>query len=244
MTQLKMNKQGSSWWSTLTITTLCAGLLVVVSQPGHANSVTFQPPAGNAPSNTRGAAARGSITCLEGQQSGPQQVTLLLPASNQGLTTSERPSFFAYLPKTSAQSVFFSLENQQGQTQYQTMVPIRGDAGILQVNLPQSVAPLEMNQGYRWGIALLCSGKLKPDSPFVSGWVKRVASTADVANGQKASKLELASAYGAQGIWFDMLMALADSPSKSTKNLASCSDWQNLLRSSGLEAIATAPFLR
>ncbi len=203
-------------------------------------SVTFNPPEGNAPYQTRGGASRGEVACTENTSEAKQQFIPLTPTSSYGLTVAEHPVFFAYVPSTSAQTAFFSLSDEQGEVYYQTTLPIPTTGGLVEVTLPDTLPPLEVGKPYQWGMAILCSGRLRPDSPFISSWVKRIESSADFANQlQAASPLEQAALYGTHGIWYDMLATLAELRKAQPTDPTLSTNWEQLLHSVGLDTVAS-----
>jgi hypothetical protein len=213
--------------------------------------VTFEPPRGDAPRDTRGGASRGdtcsTLTAAEASTANaPQVFTLLSPTNAQGLTLAEHPQFFIYVPTTDAPSLFFTLKDAEGTVQYQATLPLQKYDGVIQVSLPDSAPKLEAGKSYQWGAALLCSGRLRPDSPFVSGWVKRVESTPALAQQLTATMapLERAAVYGANGLWYDMLSTLAQLRQEQPENAALASNWEQVLGAGGLEAIATKPVVQ
>jgi Domain of Unknown Function (DUF928) len=205
--------------------------------------VTFIPPQRNAPRETRGGASRGEVCASNVAASSAQSLKLLVPTqSSYGLTSSDRPTFFAYVPATSARKLFFSLKNESGVVHYQTNIPITGNGEVVSFTLPETTSALEMGREYEWGIALLCSGKLRPDSPFASGWVQKVALPASLTSQlSTASPLDRAALLGTSGIWYDALATLAQLRQEQPADSGLALNWQELLKSAGLEAIAAEP---
>ena len=118
-------------------------------------SLTFEPPADKAPKNTVPGGTRGESD-LQTQTSGSQNVQFeppgdatpvntaaggtrgnqveklvaLIPDNNHGRTVEPRPTFFVYVPPTSATQVFFSLQDKGRQNHYYTTLAISGE-GVL-----------------------------------------------------------------------------------------------------------------
>lgn len=163
-------------------------------------------------------------------------------SSNYGLTIAERPTFFVNIPPTSAQQAFFSLKDEMGKVHYQAIVPVVSKGKVMRFTLPQATLPLVVGKRYQWGVATLCSGKLKPDSPFVSSWIQRVEpSTKLVAQITQATPIDRASLYGSNGIWYDTLTTIADMRQQQPNNLTLVSTWSELLSSVGLSEIVSQP---
>lgn len=251
-----IGKHSPKLLATLTIKTVITGVLlssigiaqadslVAQSNPSSdANiSVTFTPPGGDAPYQTRGGASRGDVACTQNTSDTEQKFTPLTPTSSYGLTFSEHPVFFAYIPPTSAQAAFFSLTDEQGEVYYQTTMPIPTTGGLVEVAIPDTSPPLEVGKSYQWGMAILCSGRLRPDSPFISSWVKRTELSVDLANRlNAASPLEQAALYGGHGIWYDTLAKLVELRTEQPTDPTLSANWDRLLHSVGLDAVAATP---
>jgi Domain of Unknown Function (DUF928) len=208
-----------------------------------ASTVMFVPPAGGAPRETKGGAARGDVLCTASIEPSAQKLVLIAPAtSSRGLTTLERPTFLIYVPPTSAGKALFSLKTDKSQKHYRAFVPVPQQGGIVRVTLPSDAPPLALNQSYEWGFALLCGGKLRPDSPAVSSNIQRTqleAKAMAALAGQ--SPLEQAGVYGANGIWYDMIATIATLRYSQPQDPTLNATWNQLLKSAGLETVATAP---
>lgn len=201
--------------------------------------VTFVPPNGDAPRETRGGAARDGSCLLSDAMEGPS-LTALIPHSNYGLTTQSHPVFLVYMPSVPTGSVFFNLRDEQGQSVYETFLPIE-EAGIVAVEMPKDAPPLEQGKNYEWGVAVPCSARLRPDSPFVSGWIQRTNDgNGEVMAVEEPSQI-LASAhqYGQDGIWYDMLALLSDLKEDVPESAVVERSWQNILDLASLSGLSS-----
>jgi hypothetical protein len=148
----------------------------------------------------------------------------------------------AYVPPSSASTAVFSLKDESGATHYQTTMSIAQGGGIVPVTIPASARPLELGKQYRWGIAVLCSGKLQPNSPFVTSWIQRVEPSAQLAaQVQQSASLKQAALYGADGLWYDTLATLFILQQQQPGNTTLRSTWRDLLSSVGLGDVAAEP---
>ncbi|MGE5655630.1 MAG: DUF928 domain-containing protein [Actinomycetota bacterium] len=223
------------------------------SKPGSSNPttstranvrVTFDPPGSGKPRETAGGASRG-VQCPQEQASLGGCVTLLVPTTQEGLTVADRPAFFAYLPKTDAKQVFFSLVDESKNTVYQTKMPLQATGGIVSFKLPADAPALEIGKNYQWSLIVIGSQGLRPDSPAVQGWVRRVELNATLKNQlEQATLLERAALYGQQGLWFDALESLAMVRQSQPSDSSLATNWQELLTSVGLDAVANKPLLQ
>jgi hypothetical protein len=243
-------------FATLAILETLGSGLVVLAMPliGAANPksepASFIPPKSGVPTDTRSGASRGNAACFPNQHEDSLSLMPLVPPSSHGLTRLSHPSFFVYLPSTSAHEVFFSLKDDQQQIHYQTKIKIVGREGILRIPLPKTASPLEVGKRYQWAASLLCSERLAPDSPFVMGWVERTRNLpvkeikSTFKTPRKVSPIESkVDDYYAHGIWYDTLEHLATLKQQQPHDTDLVSSWQDLLDSIGLGAIAAAPLL-
>jgi hypothetical protein len=204
--------------------------------------VMFEPPKGGAPVETKGGASRGDIACATTASRDTPQIILLTPtSSNYGLTTLERPTLLAYVPPSSTSKAFFSVKNSKGQLHYREAISIPEQGGIVRITLPDSSSALAVNQSYEWGIALMCGGRLRPDSPFASSWIQRVQLAAKVdASLRTQSAIDRAAIYGTNSIWHDMIATLATLKQQKPQDPSIAKTWTQILNSAGLTKITSA----
>ncbi|MBW4508703.1 MAG: DUF928 domain-containing protein [Scytonematopsis contorta HA4267-MV1] len=225
--------------------------LPVLNTASYAKTkVTFRPPANQAPKSTTGGASRDSDMCgfSTAQNTSSTVVTPLLPNTNIGLTTTERPNIFVYVPKTIAKKAFFSVQDENTNHYYQTTIDLPEKPGVMEIKLPDSAPQLKTNKNYKWSLAVICGESLEPDSPLVSGWIRRVESNHNLSNqpsNQASSKnsLESVSKLATNGLWYDSLTALAQLRREQPSNQNLADSWQELLKSANLNEIAKEPLV-
>lgn len=215
--------------------------------------VTFNPPSDAEPRQTQGGASRGDVTFEPPNDGSPVNtngagsrrigdiaLTSLLPESHYGRTLRSHPDIFVYVPDTAADRAFFSVLDEAGNQHYQGYVTLPDSLpGVMRLTLPEDAAALERDRPYQWHVALVGTDNLRPDSPRVSGWIKRVGDdelTADTPTGS----LALAERYAAAGIWYDTLSVLADlrAAEGEPENPEVGESWASLLEQVGLNEIA------
>jgi hypothetical protein len=207
-------------------------------QPSTAQ-VTFRPPKTQAPRTSTGGASRDASTCGADMSATTEaSVTPLLPKTNIGLTLAERPPILVYVPQTKAKKALFALRDEQGQQYYQTTLALPKKPGVIEIQLPSSVSALKISKNYQWSLVMICTEELEPDSPWVSGWIRRVESERSF-NSQ--SSLEVASQLASMGIWYDSLATLAELKRRQPNNSTVATSWQEMLKSVDLSAIAEVP---
>ncbi|WP_193912716.1 DUF928 domain-containing protein [Desmonostoc muscorum] len=212
------------------------------------SQVLFKPSRTGKPPTTRGAGSRNDRLCSQDAPTNPGDssaktlaLTALVPSDQSGLTWAERPTFWVYLPKTSARQMVLSVKAAGNQPHFQSFLPITKEAGIVGIPLPTNSPPLEVGKSYQWAVVLLCGDRPNPNDPFVTAWVERVAPSPGISNSQDA--LATAASYGEQGIWYDALTNLAIAQQSEIDKLALTKIWIDFLAqpSVGLGAIAKEP---
>lgn len=197
------------------------------------------------PSRRRTAGFSRGTSCIAPGQSVP--FTALTPKSASGgpsepigeipveLTVSDRPTFFVYIPKTTAASAELILTNDSG-TEFltQSSIPLTGEAGVVGITLPPQVN-LQENQTYQWSIALVCD----PDDPssnlLVDGWVERRPLDRNLAAQlAAASPSDRPALYASAGLWQDTLAAIATLRFATPRDPRVTADWESLLNSVNL----------
>lgn len=209
-------------------------------------------PSWGAPAWSRGGAARGGCD----QSEIPLIPLMPVVAENGkepsffGVTISDRPTFFAYVPKTRAREVEFLLIDEQHSRSviYQQSQTISGEPQIISFTV-NGAAGLTSERNYKWYFTTVCNpdDPVRDDNsgnPSISGLVERHSP-------DRASKK--LTGDDAEGAWLDVLKGLAKDRCKAPTNPAIATDWQNLLQAMELkkipklaakvkpQAIATAP---
>lgn len=208
--------------------------------------VTFMPPSGEVPQQTQGGASRDGVTFEPpsdrppvvtsgaGSRSTELSLTALLPGNHYGQTRQGRPTILVYRPETPHKQGFFSILDEAGNLHYQTHLPLH-KAGLVRLELPPSVAELEIGPYYQWHFALVDEAGLRPDSPRVSGWIERVEGREQPT---PELSLKLAERYGREGLWYDTLSTLYDLRERQPEALQLHQSWRDLLNQVGLNAVA------
>ncbi|MBW4494248.1 MAG: DUF928 domain-containing protein [Oscillatoria princeps RMCB-10] len=221
-----------------------------VLAPALADAVTFSAPDGTQGTpqqeTTGGATRTGSQCAASAGASSEQGAMALIPSSNVGLTVGERPTFFVFVPATTAKEASFSLQDESENLIYRTKVPLPSGGGVMGVALPATAPALQVGKNYKWMLEVHCSAEFDPDNPLVEGLVRRTEINSALASKlEKAStNLERSAAYGEEGIWYEAVSALAAARQLQPQDSNLESNWEELLTSAGLKAIATQPLTR
>lgn len=174
-------------------------------------------------------------------------LTALIPETNWGKTVAERPSFWFYVPYSPQQAPAgeFVLQSEQGNDVYRTAVTLPQTPGIINLNIPSTVAPLEINKSYRWYFKLYCQPQQASTPIFVEGWVQRIALTPTLKSQLLAAKARDYKVYAANGIWFDALTHLSQLRRTNGANTKLDDEWTDLLNAKGvnLEQLRQQPIV-
>lgn len=203
-------------------------------------SQTFRPPNLGNPPATAGGATRSGV-CFKGTQ----RFTALLPPSQIGLTFNSHPTFFWYVPQSSAKTAQFLLMTQDdSQVVYETTLTLPAKAGIVSFTLPDTVKPLDVGQRYHWFLTIHCNTVDRNSNPNTEGWVERTAPSAGLSEKiQQTTARDLPALYADQGIWYEALTSLAQLRQANPTDASLITSWERLLRSAGLGTLAPAPIV-
>lgn len=216
-----------------------------------ANAQTFEPPVSNpSPPITIGGGRRGGDgQCLKDRDlqrkdvklkhSLDQQLTPLLPPNKFGLTISSHPQFFAYIPKTNAIAVEFTLENPQGKGIARKRLELTSTPSIVNVQFDQ--IPLEVGKDYKWLISVVCKTG-DPEDLFAEGIIRRIKPEPTLLKQlEQATAIEKVYIYAKFGIWHEAIADLANLRRTHPNSADLKTNWLNLLKSSNLEPLANIP---
>ncbi|HIK03543.1 MAG TPA: DUF928 domain-containing protein [Trichormus sp. M33_DOE_039] len=228
--------------------------------------IKFTPPP---PPPNRGAVGsrKGAASRLGGCTPDNQTVTALVPIYQQtvseqqnivvpitkvwGLTNAERPHLFFFVPYekssiTHVEFVFKALKNNQSQTLYRTSLNPPDNPGIIQVNIPESVAALQAGTMYHWffKVRVKCNPQQPTQLDYAEGWIQRIPQNTTLTTQlNSATPSQKVALYAANGIWYDVLKTLAELRFAQPQDQTLSQQWANLLNSVGLEAIANQPII-
>ncbi|MFB2833111.1 DUF928 domain-containing protein [Floridanema evergladense] len=204
------------------------------------------------PGRREGGGTRGP--CI--QNSANDKVIALVPVNGFGATTTEYPTFSVYLPPLLPESkpeIEFVLKTAEGKEIYKTKFMVNRGAGIISFILPNTsnLSALELNKNYSWSVTLICNpedvkmGDLSGNK-VVSGVIRRVTPNANVQQELKAAKtvIDRAIVYANAGIWYDALSNLAELRRSNPNDPTVIRDWQELLKSVGMEKLAQEPLFQ
>jgi hypothetical protein len=188
----------------------------------------------------------GSGGCPAALSDNTPLLTALVPIDASGivggLTTSERPTFWFYVPYPSPTYGIFVLEDEtEQQTEYK--VPFTETPGVVSFTLPATAAPLAVGKPYHWYFEVFCEDSSQNKRwaiSYVRGNIQRLPSdTAPQRQSETVNSVEQVATYAAQGFWQDALTTAAELKRKNSTDTS----WEILLQSVGLEDVAQQPLL-
>ena len=174
-------------------------------------------------------------------------LTILTPKTNLGLTVAAYPTFFFYLPRTSATAARFVLVDEENENRvYEKTFAIPTTPGIVSLRLSadKRLPSLKLGKDYHWYISIICESQDRSGDIYVDGWIQRVEPLPSLASQlEKASLDKRVALYRKNDLWYDALTALAEERRLHPKDNAIAAEWATLLRSEGLDEIAQEPIV-
>lgn len=192
---------------------------LLTAYPTVANAHAFDPPPGQgAPKGTSGGGSRPvTPSCLIPPDSIDLPI-LLAPKRYLGLTTQTHPTFWVYLPTTTAKTIEFSLFDQNRKGIYQVSLPIPKSTaksttksiGLMAIALPKTVPGLTLDRPYHWTIALVCNPKRRTEDWVSGGWIQRQQPSARLQQELNRSQqpLDQAKFYLQSNFWYNAITTL------------------------------------
>lgn len=193
------------------------------------------------PIHRRGGGSRGNCIASE------ENLVALVPANAVGITASNTPQLFFYLPETTQPHLIeFVVRNHKDELVYDTMLQTSKQAGIIKIEFPPNLKQdeLKTNEDYRWYLSMICNLQKRSHDVVVEGWIRRVEIDFTTNRQlQQAKPIEQASLYQQQGIWHDALSILAEQQKTLGSPIAVRAKWAELLDNVGLGELANKPFI-
>ena len=218
--------------------------------------IRFQSPPGQGdpgPSSDGGTRTGEGLGAQCPQEDSPPELpmTMLLPETKMGLTVSEHPTFFVYVPATQAKMGEFAIADEHDLYDvYYTSFPLPKEPGIVRLTVPETAEPLELGKNYKWYFVIVCDPIDRMANRSVSGFIKRTEPLANLPNtnisdsSAKRSLLERSRFYAKHGIWHETLTNLAELRLSQAQDPMLEKIWSGFLQSVGVDAkIASQPII-
>jgi hypothetical protein len=159
-------------------------------------------------------------------------------------TVAPRPTFFVHVSQTSGQKAEFMLINEKGDEVYKNSnITLSGSPGIISISLPANAPALEVGKSYYWSLTAICDDDWAKN-PAVDGWVKRIELNSTLANQlNRAAPRDRPALYADASIWTDAVSTLFDLRKANPNDPQLRQDWEDLLKSVGLDTVAQATLI-
>ncbi len=179
--------------------------------------------------------------CNASQTIKPTTLTLLVPKTNQGLTTiEENPTFFLYTETEQPTTAQFILSDPSTAEPVFTQTIKIDRTGISQLTPP---VPLKAGTRYRWTVLLACNTGT-PKEIIARSFVERIENAELQRQTRTLSDLDQSATFAQQGIWFDAIGSLMKAAEKDPQNLQIKSELRSLLAQVGRPSIEVAQVIQ
>lgn len=196
-----------------------------------------------------------------------EQMVAVLPQTTKiGLTVSDSPTVFVYVPSTKATQAELRLYKEEdapnptqgaketskeaGNVVTTTRVAIANTPGIVSVSIPAKAnAPLlEVGKKYQWVFKLLCADPDDGDEAGieVKGTIQREPTPSQLVQQlNKPATLESADRYAEAGLWTETVKTLAELRKNNPNDINVARQWSDMLTDAavGLGEIAQKPII-
>ncbi|MEH2422190.1 MAG: DUF928 domain-containing protein [Nostoc sp.] len=194
------------------------------------------------------ATALTALVPLQKEQKIDNQVDKSVVDIVGGLTISERPTFWFYIPYTQdlTNSIAeFILQDNTGNDIYRNAIALPLKPGVIGISLPETVTSLEVAKTYHWYLKLHCKQQTGSVLIYVEGDIQRIHLDFRVMQQLEATTnpRQKIIIYAKEGIWFDALTMLAQIRLSNPNDASVEEDWKSLLQSVNLDNIAKAPIV-
>ncbi len=229
--------------SPLPLSPLSGPAALAAPFPQPTLTATIEPPGKGEPAGTKGGGSRSAENaCLASMPPPFAPFTALSPvpiaAPPTILTSRDRPSFIVYTPATTAQSLEFSLLDDQANGIYQTTLPLPSQAGFRRITLPPTAPALTLGKTYHWTAALVCNPSDRTEDWVIHSTIQRTAIAPALQRQLRhANAIEQINLYLKQQLWDDAIVALIDLHTAQPADPAATKLWSEILQAAGFSRI-------
>ncbi len=197
-------------------------------------------PRGTATGRYRGGAVRDRCPNIQ------PPLTALVPATSDGIpfiekTILDRPIFWFYIPFSPAfrHEAEFVILDEDEKDIYSDKFPLAQQSGIVRLQLPNRMPPLQEGKRYRWVFSVMCNPANRSGDATVNGWVQRIPKSLELNHQlENTSGLDQALIYAKAELWHEMLNTLAESQQSNPQQSLIKPIWQETLEEVGLPNLA------
>lgn len=211
--------------------------------PQRWQAKAYQPPKGfGAPIRREAGGTRGD-SCT--QINRENMLRALVPQDGFGVTVAASPTLLFYMPNMNPESpekpVEFVLVDDNENEVYKSTFKTTGKSGIVSISLPPNAGAsrLQLGKDYHWYLSIVCDPQERSNDIAVSGRIRRVELQANTRSQlQQTAAKDKAKLYAEAEVWFDALAALAEQRTNNPNDAGAVQEWEQLLKSVQLDAIA------
>lgn len=227
----------------LSLASLLTGSMIVTLSTLSYAKVTFaqliEPPPGLPAPQTTASGGSRPIDRACGQSSN-QSLTAIAPRKTVGLTMHARPTVWVYLPQTQAETLEFSLFDQNRKGIYQTTIAIDNRTGYVAIALPASAPALNQNQPYYWTVALVCNPSERTSDGITGAWIQqRSLNPALQQQLNHATLTEQIRLIAEAGFWYEAVDAYLRSQQAKPNEPQLSQVWAELVRTGNLKGLVS-----
>lgn len=163
------------------------------------------------------------------------------------LTVSAHPTILVRVPDLPGATLTVTLQNEDATAElYATQVELTGnEKGIVGIQVPTDVAPMEVGQKYAWQamISASCGAGLGNFRLSTGSWLERVEPDSQLATVDQLPLRDRPNIYASAGIWQETVSTLAELRLQEPNDGQLNESWSSVMESVGLDALAADPIL-
>lgn len=166
-------------------------------------------------------------------------LTLLTPHNHVATTVSDRPTFLWHV--SALVPIRFALVEPGVSKPVMEKLIKAKKPGIVELKVPPSVPKLVVGKEYRWTVSIPCNEQRPSENIYARAWIKRVASTPELAQKLRgvSQERQRAEIYASSGIWNNAISAIYTASNADPKDQLSSKYFLELLNQVGLSKVAT-----
>src|SRR5215510_13672054 len=191
----------------------------------------YTPPKRGAPGGRVGGGTRGI----------QREVFLLsvLAPDHSGFTTSEQPSLYWFISKSTSLPVELTVMDPQGvQPILETRIPAPVEAGVHRIRLSDYNVRLAPGAAYRWFVSVVPDADRRSKDIMAGGAIERIEMPEGLkAKVAQAPKSDLPSIYAQAGLWYDTVATISEQIEAAPQDQALRQQRTALLAQVGLTGI-------
>lgn len=171
-------------------------------------------------------------------------------------TASAYPTLFVRVPALEGPAkAQLTVQDAAGEVQlYNTEFTLSGEPGIMGIQLPDSVSPLEVGETYLWQMLIQCDQASSDRNLYIGSWLQRISlnSLQSTDNFEPAplirelnvvSERDKPALYAELGIWQEAVAGLAQLRYQNPSDPTIQSDWRTLLQETQMSEFLNDPIL-